>query len=98
MKGRGPDVPLIFTTFSEKCNFCTYFSHWATTGRLVKSAISAPNLLVGHQMYHTTVRLMKSAISAPNLLVGHQMYHSTVRLAKSAISAPTFLIGPPNVP
>ena len=54
---KGPEGPLIFTAFHEKCNFCTYFFHWCSkwspyTGWLAKSAISAPTLSVVLQMVH----------------------------------------------
>ena len=74
----------------------SYVPHHSTV-RLVKSAISAPSLLVGHQMYCRTVRLAKSTISAPNVSGPPNVpYHS--QTGKKCNFCTYFLTGPPNVP
>ena len=51
---------------------------------MLKSAISAPTLTLGHQMVPYTARMLQSAIAAPTITLDHQMVSYTARLLKTA--------------
>ena len=87
---KGPEGPLIFTAFHEKCNFCTYFFHWCSkwspyTGWLAKSAISAPTLSVVLQMVHLYRLTDKRAIFGKKLSLVLHLVPLYWLIGKSAI-------------